>query len=325
MIAKGVARRVEPSAVIRPKVMTPINAPLKNRILKNWQLYLLLLPVIAYYIVFKYWPMYGVQIALRKYMAVRGVWGSPWVGLANFRRFFKSFYFSRLLLNTLKINIVTLLVGFPIPILMALMLNEQRGNRLKKTIQMVTYAPHFISVAVVVGMLQLFFATQSGIVNLLRNRMGFASVAFLTSPQSFLPMYVLSGVWQEAGWNSVIYIAAIAGIDYNLYEAAYLDGAGTLRRIWYVTLPCIAPTIIILLIMRMGSMMNVGFEKIFLMQNGLNKEVSDVISTYVYRVGLQEADYSYSSAVGLFSSVINFALLASVNVLCKRVSEVSLW
>ena len=285
----------------------------------------MLVPVIAFFVLFKYWPMYGVQIAFRQFMASKGIWGSPWVGTANFDRFFRSYYFGRLIRNTLTISLTTLLFSFPAPILLALMINELQGTRYKKTIQMVTYAPHFLSLTVVVGMINLLCATQTGVINQALNRMGYASIPFLTGEKYFLPLYILSGIWQQTGWNSVIYIAAIAGVDYSLYEAAYLDGAGTMKRIWHVTLPSIAPTIVIMLILRMGSVMDVGFEKVWLMQNGLNQETSDVIATYVYRAGLVNADYSYSSAVGLFTSVINFLLLTIVNKISRTVSEVSLW
>ena len=292
---------------------------------RNWQLYVLLIPVIAYFIIFKYWPMYGVQISFRQFMAAKGIWGSPWVGFKNFERFFSSYYFERLIRNTLSVSIFSLLFSFPMPILLALMINELRGTRYKKTIQMVTYAPHFLSITVVVGMLNLICATQTGLINQLRVKLGYETIPFLTAPQYFLPLYIISDVWQQTGWNAVIYIAAIAGVDYSLYEAAYLDGADTLKRIWHVTLPCIAPTIVIMLILKMGSMMNVGFEKVWLMQNALNREASDVISTYTYRAGLLDADYSYSAAVGLFNSVINFVMLVTVNKISRKVSEVSLW
>ena len=285
----------------------------------------MLVPVIAFFVLFKYWPMYGEQTAFRQFMASKGIWGSPWVGTANFDRFFRSYYFGRLIRNTLTISLTTLLFSFPAPILLALMINELQGTRYKKTIQMVTYAPHFLSLTVVVGMINLLCATQTGVINQALNRMGYASIPFLTGEKYFLPLYILSGIWQQTGWNSVIYIAAIAGVDYSLYEAAYLDGAGIMKRIWHVTLPSIAPTIVIMLILRMGSVMDVGFEKVWLMQNGLNQETSDVIATYVYRAGLVNADYSYSSAVGLFTSVINFLLLTIVNKISRTVSEVSLW
>lgn len=291
----------------------------------HWQLYVMLFLVVAYFLIFKYLPMYGVQIAFRQYKARAGIWNSPWVGLDNFKRFFNSYYCGRLIRNTVKISVYSLAFGFPVPIILALMISELRGKRFKKVLQIVTYAPHFLSITVLVGMIQLFFATGSGFVNQIRNSLGFDSIAFLTEPRYFLPMYVISGIWQEAGWGSVIYIAAIAGVDYTLYEAAYLDGAGIIKRIWHVTLPSILPTIVMLLILKMGSLLNVGFEKAYLMQNSLNLETADIISTYVYRVGLQQADYSYSTAVGLFTSIVNFVLLLLVNKISRYVTEISLW
>ena len=296
-----------------------------STIKRHWQLYVMLLLVVAYFGIFKYWPMYGVQIAFRQYKAKLGIWGSPWIGWKNFNRFFSSYYCGRLIRNTLKINIYSVIFSFWVPIVLALMISELRGTRFKKTLQMVTYAPHFLSVTVLVGMIQLFFATGSGMVNLARNAIGLESVAYLTEPKYFLPLYIISGIWQQSGWSSVIYIAAIAGVDYSLYEAAYLDGAGTLKRIWYVTLPCIAPTIVMLLILKLGSLMSVGFEKAYLMQNSLNIDASDIISTYVYRMGLQQADYSYSSAIDLFSSVINFVMLVSVNFVSTKLSGIGIW
>lgn len=298
---------------------------LRSRIRRDRQLYFMLVPVMAYFIIFKYWPMYGVQIAFRQFVATKGISGSQYIGLANFDRFFRSAFFWRLIRNTITINITTLVFSFPAPIILAIMINETTRHRFAKTVQMVTYAPHFLSMTVIVGMMNLLFATQSGIVNILLKKLGLEAIPFLTKANCFLPLYVASGIWQQTGWNSVIYIAAIAGIDYTLYEAAYLDGAGTLQRIWHVTLPCIKPTIVILLIMRMGSMMNVGFEKVFLMSNDLNREMADVISTYVYRIGLAGGDFSYSSAVDLFTSVINFGLLVLVNRISRKLNETSLW
>ena len=295
------------------------------RLKRTYQLYLMLLPVVLYFALFKYWPMYGIQIGFKDYKAAFGVSGSIWVGFSAFDRFFSSYYAIRLIRNTITLSSLSLLFCFPTPILLALMISELKWSKFKKTVQMVTYAPHFLSITVVVGMVRLLLATQTGLINNILASAGHERIAFLTDSKWFLPIYILSDVWQQTGWNSVIYIAAIAGIDYSLYEAAYLDGATIVKRIWYVTLPCIAPTVIVMLILKMGSLMNVGFEKVWLMQNDLNRESSDVISTYVYRSGLTQSDYSYSSAINLFSNVINFLILITVNMLSRKISETSLW
>ena len=297
----------------------------KKSVIKNWDLYLLILPVIIYFIVFKYWPMYGVQIAFKDFIGNKGIWGSPWVGFKHFKRFFNSYYFTRLIANTLGMSLYSLLIGFPIPIVLALMMNEVKNDKFKKTVQTVTYAPHFLSNVVVVGMLIAFLSPRNGIVNQLRILVGGESIFFMGEPAWFKSLYVWSGVWQNAGWSSIIYMAALAGIDPELYEAAIVDGATKMQRLWNITLPGIVPTIIIMLILNLGSIMNIGFEKVFLMQNDMNMKASDVISTYVYRSGLLGAEYSFSAAVGLFNSVINFILLIAVNNISRRVGETSLW
>lgn len=292
---------------------------------RNWDLYLLILPVIAYFIIFQYWPIYGAQIAFKDFVATKGIWGSPWVGFKHFERFFNSYYFWRLIKNTIGINIYQLAVGFPIPIILALMMNEVRNTAFKKTVQTVTYAPHFISTVVLVGMMTAFLSPNSGLVNQIIKAFGGEPIYFMADPAWFKTLYVLSSIWQNMGWNSIIYMAALAGIDPQLHEAAIVDGATRLQRIWHINIPGIMPTIIILLIMECGRMMNIGFDKAFLMQNQLNMDASDVISTYIYRTGLVGAQYSFSTAVGLFNSAINFALLLLVNNISKHVSETSLW
>ncbi|MCM3292117.1 ABC transporter permease subunit [Paenibacillus sp. MER 180] len=298
---------------------------IRKGLVKNWQLYLLLLPVVLYYIIFHYLPMYGIQIAFKDFMANKGIWDSPWVGFKHFERFFNSFYFERLLTNTVLISLYSLALSFPIPILLALMLNEVKAERFKKVVQTITYAPHFLSVVVVVGMLFIFLNPSTGIINHLIVAMGGESITFMTSPGWFKTLYVLSDVWQTMGWSSIIYLAALSGVDHQLHEAATIDGATRIQRIWHINLPTIAPTIIILLILNLGSVMSVGFEKVFLMQNSLNMSSSDIISTYVYRTGILDAQYSFSAAVGLFNSVVNFALLIVVNYIARRVNETSLW
>jgi putative aldouronate transport system permease protein len=292
---------------------------------RNWDLYLLIAPVVAYFVIFQYVPMYGLQIAFKDFIATKGIAGSDWVGLKHFERFFDSYLFWRVITNTLGIGLYELAVGFPVPILLALMINEVRGKRFKKTIQTVTYAPHFLSTVVVVGMLMIFLSPNNGIINRITQLFGHKTIAFMTEPVWFKTIYVFSDVWQQMGWSSIIYLASLTGIDPQLHEAAKVDGASRLRRIWHINLPGILPTIIILLILNIGSVLAVGFEKVLLMQNSLNMESSDIVATYVYRSGIVDAQYSFSAAVGLFNSVINFILLVSVNKIAKKAGETSLW
>ena len=292
---------------------------------KNWILYLMILPVVAYFIIFHYWPMYGIQLAFKDYEIKKGILGSAWVGLEHFQRFFFAYNFKNLILNTLGISLYTLLVGFPIPIIFALLLNYLRSRKLKKTVQMVSYAPHFISTVVICGMLTIFMNPDTGILNTLRGLIGLESVEFLAKPEWFKSIYVWSGVWQGMGWSSIIYISALAGVDYEMHEAAIMDGATKIQRMIHIDLPSIKPTIVMLLILQLGSMMNVGFEKVFLLQNSLNKSAASVISTYVYEVGLINNDYGYSTAVGLFNTITTVALLLGATLLCKQTSGESLF
>lgn len=292
---------------------------------KNWILYVMILPVTVYYIIFAYVPMYGVQIAFKDYNIKKGIWDSAWVGLKHFNRFFSSYNFKQLLGNTLGISVYSLVVGFPIPIVFALLLNYLEHTRLKKFIQMVSYAPHFISTVVMCGMLSIFLASNTGIINVLRQHLGLESVNFLANPDWYKSIHVWSGVWQGMGWNAIIYISALAGVDYEMHEAAIVDGATKLQRIIHIDLPSIKSTIMMLLVLEFGKLMNVGFEKVYLLQNSLNKSGASVISTYVYELGLLKADYSFSTAVGLFNSVINVILLVSANMLSKKFAEESLF
>ena len=292
---------------------------------KNWILYVMILPVALYYIIFAYMPMYGIQLAFKDYHVKQGIMGSPWVGLEHFIRFFKSYNFGSLLKNTIGISVYSLLVGFPIPIIFALMLNYLRNKFLKKTVQMVSYAPYFISTVVMCGMIAIFMNPDTGILNVIRNFFGMESVDFLAKPEWFKDIYVWTGVWQGMGWSSIIYISALSGVDYQLHEAAIVDGATKIQRMIHVDLPSIKPTIIMLLILQIGSLMNVGFEKVFLLQNTLNKSAASVISTYTYEVGLLNSDYGYSTAVGLFNSVINVILIVGANQLCKKFADESLF
>lgn len=292
---------------------------------QNWDLYLLILPVLAYFIIFCYYPMYGAQIAFRDYRPTRGIAGSEWVGLEHFIRFFSGAYAKRLLINSFEISFWSLIFGFPMPIILALMLNEIRGRKFKKTVQFVTYAPHFLSTVVIVGILNSFLSVDSGLLNQILRRMGSEPVNFLIDPTKFKPIYILSGVWQSTGYGSIIYLAALNGIDSMLYEAAMVDGASRWQRLLHITLPCLLPTVVIMLILNSGSIMSVGFEKVFLMQNDLNMSESDVISTYVYRAGLINADFSFASAVGLFNSIISFVMVIIINFIARRVGETSLF
>lgn len=269
--------------------------------------------------------MYGIQLAFKNFIEIKGIWGSPWIGFGNFERFFRSSHFWLLIKNTLGISLYSLVVGFPFPILLALMLNEVSNKYFKKSVQLVTYAPHFISTVVLVGMITIFLNPDSGIIGQLFERMGLKSIPFMTKAEWFKTIYVFSGLWQNFGWGSIIYISALSGIDTQLHEAAKVDGASKLQRIWHIDIPGILPTAVILLILNAGSIMSVGFEKVFLMQNPINMQKAEVISTYVYRVGLVGGDFGFSTSVGLFNSVINYIMLVTVNFFAKRLSETSLW
>lgn len=282
------------------------------------------LPVLAYYIIFHYGPMYGVIIAFKNFSPGRGILGSSWVGFQWFKDFFSSYYFGRLLRNTVLINVLNLIFSFPAPIILALLLNELRHERFKKTVQTVSYLPHFISLVVICGMIHDFTA-RDGIINDIVEWFGGERKTMLLEPGLFRPIYIISGIWQNVGWDSIIYLAALSGIDQELYEAAVIDGANRWKQTLHITLPGILPTIVILLIMRIGAMMNVGHEKIILLYNSNIYETADVISTFVYRKGLSQANYSYSAAVGLFNSIVNFVLIILANWFSRKATEISLW
>ena len=299
-------------------------------ILKRYgQLYLFLLVPVAYIIIFKYVPMLGVQLAFKNFKYNLGIWGSPWVGFKNFNRFFSSYMFSRVLTNTVRIAVVSLLFQIPFPIIFALLLNSVNAGRYKKVVQTVTYVPHFISTVVVVGILMQIFNPNVGIYGVMYKALtGVKPPDPLANPNTFLPLYVGSNVWKTFGWNSIVYLAALTNVSPELYEAAEIDGATRLQRVFYVEIPSIVPIFVINLILSCGKIMNVGFQQVYLMQNDLNLRVSEVISTYVYKQGLgngSKSDYAYSTAVDLFNSVINLALVISVNRISKKVSETSLW
>ncbi len=292
----------------------------------NWVVYLFWLPAIIYIIVFAYAPMYGIQIAFRNYRFADGFFGSEWVGLKWFERFFDAPRFALILKNTLTVSIYSLAVGFPIPIILALIMNNIKSLKYKKFAQTITYMPHFISTVVLVGMMHIMFSPRSGVVNTILSWIGLSGdYFFMGEPKYYIHMYVWSGVWQSAGWGSIIYMAALAGVDQSLHEAARIDGANKLQRIWHIDIPGIMPTICIMLIMRFGSIMSVGYEKVYLMQNALNTQYSEVISTYVYKMGLINKEYSYSAAIGLFNSVINFVLVITMNKIVKKLSGSGLW
>ena len=292
----------------------------------NIELYVFfLMPTLLMLLLFRYWPMYGVQIAFRNFIPTRGFWRSPWAGLDHFMRFFRSYKFSITVRNTLLISLYQLIFAFPFPIILAIMLHQLAGHRTKRFVQTITYAPNFISVVVLIGLLNLFLSPRIGLVNSVISRLGGEPILFLGKPELFKPLYVASGIWQGTGWGAIIYIAALSGISPELYEAAIIDGANRFKRIRYIDLPSIAPTIIIILILSTGQMMSVGFEKAFLMQNPTNLDTSEVISTYVYKVGLVGGQFSFGAAVGLFNAVVNLFLLLTVNRIAKKVSEVGLF
>ena len=290
-------------------------------------LYLLFLPSLIYVIVFLYGPMYGVLIAFKDFSASQGIWNSPWATplFRHFTRFFDSYRFVTLIKNTLTLSVYTLAVGFPIPIILALVLNQTNNKAYKKVTQFVSYIPYFISTVVLVGMLSVFLSPQSGIVNIITKMLGGQPIFYMGEARLFKHVYVWSNVWQTMGWSSIIYIASLSGVNPELHESAVIDGASKIRRIISIDLPLILPTVMTMLVLNSGRIMSVGFEKAFLMQNNLNIEASEIISTYVYKVGLLDAQFSFSAAVGLFNSVINCVLVLAVNYLSKKLTNNSLW
>lgn len=303
-----------------------IKAPVKYK--KYWQLYVFLLLPVLYIIVFAYGPMAGLQIAFKDFDVAKGIFGSPWAGVKYFKKFINSYQFLRIIRNTFVLSIYSLIARFPVPIILAICINVMHNKYFKKTTQMVIYMPHFISVVVLVGMLNQFFNPYVGLYgNIYKILNGANAPDIMTNPASFLHMYVWSGVWQNMGWDSIIYIAALSGVSPDLHEAAQVDGASRLRRVFSIDIPAIMPTVVILLILNIGQLMNLGFEKIFLMQNNVNLRFSEVISTYVYKEGISSGggNYSYATAIGLFNSVINFVLVVTVNKLARKYNESGLW
>lgn len=292
--------------------------PLKRRLKDNWQLYLLLLIPLILTFIYKYIPMYGIQIAFRNYKASRGIMGSDWVGLDWFRRFFSAPTAGRMIKNTLLLSLYSLLWSFPIPIILSLCINQLRFNKYKRVVQTVLYAPHFISTMVVCGMIRIFLSPSGGLINLLLG----TQIDFLTESAAFRTIYIASGIWQDAGWGCIIYLATLSAVDTSLYEAAKVDGASVFQRIRTIDIPALLPMALLNLIMSAGSLMNVGFEKAWLLQTDLNKATSDVIAVYVYQQGIENAKYSYSTAVGLFNTAVNLILLFIVNKIASKAGEV---
>ena len=290
----------------------------------NWMLYLMLLPIIVYYLIFKFGPMFGLSIAFMDYKPAKGFTGSQWVGLKHFKNFFSDYYFGRLLRNTIRISIFTLLT-FPAPIILALLINELKSKRFAKWTQTITYIPHFISTVVICGIIVKLTSSTGGITSILHTLFGIPQETLLNKSAYFIPIYIISELWQSIGWNSIIYLSALAGIDQELYDAARVDGAGRFKQVIYITLPCLFPTIIIMFILMMGKVFDVGYEKIMLLYNPAIYDVADVINTYVYRKCLIDAQFSYSAAVGLFNCVVSFALVTITNKFSKKVSGSGLW
>lgn len=295
-----------------------------RRIADHWQLYLLLAPAVIYFFIFYYMPMPGLQIAFRDYRVSKGIWGSDWAGLKYFEKFFSHPQCWQIIRNTLVISLYSL-ATFPLSVVVALLINELRSGAFKKTVQMVTYAPHFISTVVICSMIHLFMNQSAGLFNNIISLAGGQRIDFLGTAAYFPHIYVWSTVWQDLGWGTIIYLATLSSVSPSLHEAAYIDGANRMQIIWHVNIPSILPTIVIMLIMSCGRILSVGFEKIYLLQNSLNLDVSQVISTYTYELGLLDGQYSYSTAIGLFNTIVNVVMLVIVNLISKRLSDVSLW
>ena len=296
-----------------------------RKLWSNRYIYLMILPVLAYFIIIRYIPMGYLSIAFYDYKLLRGFAGSKFVGWKHFIQFIDGMNFTQIVGNTLSLNLLSLLFSFPFPIIFALFLNEIKNSKFRRIVQTISYLPHFLSTVIIVSLLQTLLSTQTGIVNGFLKSIGMEAVYFMGDPGWFRPIYILSGIWQGTGWGAIIYISALSGINQELYEAAYADGAGRFRQMWHVSLPGLRETIVIMLIMRIGQMMTIGFEKPFLMQNALNLSASEVISTYVYKLGLQQNSYSRATAIGLFNSVISLVLVLIANYTSRKLSETSLF
>ena len=302
----------------------PSNRKLWKRVASHWEFYLLLLPAVVITIIFKYVPIYGVQIAFRDYNAVQGFFGSPWVGLEWFDRFFNNYNSFRMIRNTVLLSLYSILWTFPIPIILSLLINQVRSKKFQRVTQTIIYAPHFISVMVLCGMIRIFVSPYGGLINIIAQALGAPqAINFIDEASAFRTIYISSSIWQDAGWGTLIYLATLSSVDVSLHEAAKVDGANTFQRILHIDIPALVPIIVIQLIMSFGSLMSVGFEKALLLQTPLNKETSEIIATYVYEQGMLKAMYSFSTAVDLFNSVVNIILLTIVNTICKKLSNVS--
>lgn len=310
--------------MLKKYISTSNRSKLKTRIWRHRDYYIMLFPAVLYVFIFCYIPMYGLQIAFKDYRISLGFSGSKWVGFEHFINFFNGFNFWKLLRNTLLLSLYQLAVGFPIPIIVALILNELKG-KYKNVVQTVLYAPHFISTVVLVGMIRIMFSVSSGVVNVVLSEIGLEKIYFMGLPEYFRHLYVWSGVWQSMGWSAIIYLAALAGVDPGLHEAASIDGATRIQRIIHVNLPCILPTIMITLILQIGSLVSVGYEKVYLLQTNLNVDVSEVISTYVFKRGIENSNYSFSTAIGLFNNVVNVIMLILANQISKKLTKSSLF
>lgn len=297
----------------------------KQYLKNNWQLYVLVLPAVIYFFVFNYMPLYGIQIAFKDYKAVNGIVGSAWVGLKNFTNFFHAYYFKRLLSNTFLLNVYYLLWSFPVPVLLAILLNQIRKDRRKRLIQTSIYIPYFISTVVLAGMLYIFLSPTSGIFNIIRESLGLKAIDFMSDAKAFRSIYIISGIWQSAGWGTILYIASLAGIDQELYEAAEIDGASIWQKIRYIDLPSLVPVVMMVFILDCGRLLSSDTNKALVMQTPGNIPTSDIIGVYVYNVGLGNGQFSYTAAIGLFINIINFILIITVNRISKKTTDVGLF
>ena len=296
-----------------------------KKMLHSWQLYVLLLPALIWLLLFMYEPMYGLIIAFKDFRVKRGISGSAWVGLKHFKQFFSTYNAKTIIANTIVLSVENLLFSFPIPVIFALLLNSVENRRLRKVIQTISYAPYFVSVVVIVSIMNVILAPGTGFINKFIQSLGFSPKLFTSMPQYFRPLYIVSGIWQSMGFNAIIYLSALTGISPEYHEAAKIDGASKLQRLFYIDFQLILPTIIIMFIMAVGKLMTLGYEKAYLMQSGMNLATSEIISTYVYKTGLMNAQYSFATAVGLFNSIVNFILLLGTNLICKRFANISLF
>jgi putative aldouronate transport system permease protein len=292
---------------------------------QNWDLLLLMVPVVAFFVIFAYIPMSGIVLAFKEYRLMDGIWGSPWVGLKQFRILFATPSFFEVLRNTVVISVLRIIFGFPAPILMAILINELRSEKFKRVIQTISYLPHFLSWVILAGIFLQFLSPSTGPINIILTQMGLKPIYFLGQPSTFVPTIIVTGIWQSFGWGSIVYLAAISGISPEMYESALLDGANRFQRICYITIPSIMPTIVVLFILNMGNILNGGFDQIFNLYNDAVMSVADILDTYVYRRGLAGLQYSFAAAVGLFKNGIGFLFVFATNLLARKLGESSLW